>query len=166
MVKEKTETSIGVNTVEDIRLDKKVTVRSIAPWNTGSARKTTQGDIGIPPKGTVLLSREEVIAQAQNGNRLLTGIDGVGSHATWYVEDQFARNELSFDIDSKTQTFLTEDIIKKVFELKTQKSFEDNIKKIAITRAEKAFLMSMIKPLNLNDYQKIAFCIEYTGMKP
>ena len=113
-----------------------------------------------------MLSREEVIAQAQNGNRLLTGIDGVGSHATWYIEDQFTRNELSFDTDDKKQTFLTEDIIKKTFELKTQKAFEDNVKKSAVTRAEKAFLMSMIKPLNLNDYQKIAFCIEYTGMKP
>jgi len=166
MVKERNETSVEVNAIEDVRLDKKITVRSIAPWNTGSARKTTQGDVGIPPKGTVLLSREEVIAQAQNGNRLLTGIDGVGSHATWYIEDQFTRNELSFDTDDKKQTFLTEDIIKKTFELKTQKAFEDNVKKSAVTRAEKAFLMSMIKPLNLNDYQKIAFCIEYTGMKP
>lgn len=166
MVKEKSEASISDNAVEDVRLDKKITVRSIAPWNTGAARKTTPGDVGIPPKGTVLLSREEVIAQAQNGNRLLTGIDGVGSHATWYVEDLFTRNELSFDIDDKKQAFLTEDVIKKAFDLKTQKAFEDSIKKNVITRAEKAFLMNTIKSLRLNDYQKIAFCIEYTGMKP
>lgn len=62
---------------EDTRLDKKINVRSIAPWITGAPRVTTNGDISVPPKGTVLLSREEVIAQAQNGNRLLNGTDSV-----------------------------------------------------------------------------------------
>lgn len=150
---------------EDTRLDKKVTVRSIAPWLTGSARKTTIGDISIPPKGSVLLTREEVIAQAQNGNRLISGIDSLGSHATWYIEDAFTRKELSFDDDSKKQAFLSEDIVKKIFDLKTQKSFEDNIKKNVVTRAEKAYLLECIKSLGINDYQKISFCIEYTGMK-
>lgn len=152
-------------TPEEIRLDKKVTVRSIAPWGTGSTRKTTMGDVNIPPRGSVLLSREEIIAQAQNGNRLLTGTDSLGSHATWYIEDEFTRKELSFDTDTKKQTFLSEDDIKRMFDLKTQKSFEDNIRKHVVTRAEKAYLLDCIKSLGFNDYQKIAFCIEYTGMK-
>ena len=37
---------------EEIRLDQKVKVRSIAPWNTGSARKTTNGDVSIPATPT------------------------------------------------------------------------------------------------------------------
>jgi hypothetical protein len=150
---------------EDNRLDKKVTVKSIAPWVTGSSRKTTSGDVSIPPNGTVLLSREEIIAQAQNGNTLLTGIDGVGSHATWYVEDDFVRKELSFDIGDKKQEFLSQDVVKKLFEIKTMKSFENNIKEKVITRAEKAALLSYIKSLKLNDYEKISFCVNYTGMK-
>ena len=72
-------------TEEDTRLDKKVKVRSIAPWITGAPRVTSKGDISIPANGSVLLSREEVIAQAQNGNKLLSGIDSLGSHATWYL---------------------------------------------------------------------------------
>lgn len=150
----------------EVRLDEKVMVRSIAMWNTGSTRVTSNGDISIPAKGSVLLSREEIIAQAQNGNKLLSGIDDVGSHATWYIEDEYTRKELSFDIGIKKQTFLTADAIQKIFELKTQKSFEDNIQKSVVTRAEKAFLMDSIKTLKLNDYEKIAYCIEYTGMKP
>lgn len=150
---------------EEIRLDKKVTVRSIAPWTTGSTRKTSVGDITIPSLGTVLLSREEIIAQGQNGNTLLTGIDGVGSHATWYIEDDYTRNELSFDIDDKKQDFLTQDTIKKIFELKTQKSFEENIKKKVVTRAEKFYLLHTIKNLKLNDYIKNAFCENYCGRR-
>lgn len=152
-------------TTDEIRLDKKVTVRSIAPWTTGSTRKTTAGDITIPALGTILLSREEIIAQGQNGNTLITGTDGVGSHATWYIEDTYTRNELSFDIDDKKQEFLTQDAIKKIFELKTQKSFEDNIKKKVVTRAEKFYLLHTIKILKLNDYTKNAFCEEYCGKR-
>lgn len=150
---------------EEIRLDKKVTVRSIAPWTTGSTRKTSIGDITIPALGTVLLSREEIIAQGQNGNTLITGVDGVGSHATWYIEDDYTRNELSFDVDNKKQDFLTQDAIKKIFDLKTQKSFEDNIKKSVVTRAEKFYLLHTIKNLKLNDYTKNAFCEEYCGRR-
>lgn len=159
------EKSLNKNNNEEIRLDKKVTVRSIAPWNTGSARKTTVGDITIPVMGTVLLSREEIIAQGQNGNTLLTGIDGIGSHATWYIEDDYTRNELSFDTDNRKQEFLTQDIIKKIFDLKTKKSFEDNIKKCVVTRAEKYYLLHVIKNLGFNDYSKIAFCEDHCGRR-
>lgn len=162
MVEEK---ALETSKTEDIKLDKKVTVRSIAPWATGATRKVTVGDITIPAMGTVLLSREEIIAQGQNGNTLLTGIDGVGSHATWYVEDDYVRNELSFDVENRTQEFLTTDIIKKIFELKTDKSFKENIEKKVVTRAEKYYLLHTIKNLKLNDYSKIAFCEDYCGRR-
>ena len=154
-----------IDSVEEIRLDKKVTVRSIAPWTTGASRKVSVGDITIPPMGTVLLSREEIIAQGQNGNTLITGIDGVGSHATWYIEDDYSRSELSFDTDDKKQEFLTQEKIRKIFDLKTKKSFEDNIKKYVVTRAEKFYLLHTIKTLKLNDYEKNAFCEDYCGRR-
>lgn len=150
---------------EEIRLDKKVTVRSIAPWTTGASRKTTAGDITIPSLGSVLLSREEIIAQGQNGNTLLTGIDGVGSHATWYIEDDYTRNELSFDNENSEQQFLTEDKIKKIYDLKTQSAFEKNIKENVVTRQEKFYLLNVIKKLKLNDYSKNAFCEDYCGRR-
>ena len=133
-----------IDSVEEIRLDKKVTVRSIAPWTTGASRKVSVGDITIPPLGTVLLSREEIIAQGQNG---------------------YTRNELSFDLDDKKQEFLTQEKIKKIFDLKTKKSFEDNIKKYVVTRAEKFYLLHTIKILKFNDYEKNAFCEEYCGRR-
>lgn len=164
MAKNETIESNEIKT-EEVRLDKKVTVRSIAAWNTGSTRKTSTGDIGIPPFGTVLLSREELIAQGQNGNVLLTGTDLMGSHATWYIEDDYTRKELNFDTEDGKQKFLNEDEIARVFDLKTKKSFEDNIKKSVVTRAEKYFLLHTIKKLGLNDYEKIAFCEDYCGRR-
>lgn len=153
---------------EDNRLDKKINVRSIAPWITGAPRVTTNGDISVPPKGTVLLSREEVIAQAQNGNRLINGTDSVGSHATWYIDDVFTRSELSFDMpdENKSQIFLTRNIVKEIFAIKSQKDFESEIENRVVTRAEKAYLIECIKEFNFNDYRKIDFCVKYTGIEP
>lgn len=151
--------------VEDIRMDKKVLVKSIANWITGAKRITTNGDISVPVKGSILLSREEIIAQAQNGNTLLSGIDGLGSHATWYVDDEFTRKELSFESEDNKQSILTFDEIKRIFSLKTPKSFEENIKEKVVTRAEKAYLLDCIKQQKINDYDRISFCIKYTGMK-
>ena len=162
---ETTKTVAKAKTEEDTRLDKKVKVISIAPWVTGSTRKTTNGDVSIPPKGTVLLTREEIIAQAQNGNKLLTGTDGVGSHATWYIDDAFTRQELSFEDGTHKQQFLTQDAIKELFDLKMQKTFETNVQKAVVTRAEKAYLINTIATLNLNDYKKIAFCEKHAGLK-
>lgn len=151
-------------TEEDVRLDKKVIVKSIAPWDTGAKRVTTNGDILIPQKGSILLSREEIIAQAQNGNKLLCGEDGLGSHATWYIEDEFTRRELSFDMDGKSQLFLTKGEVARVFELKTDKSFEENIQKLVTTRAEGVYLFDCINTLGINNHKRIAFCQAHTGI--
>ena len=67
---------------EELNLDKLVTLRSIANWTTGFARKTTQGDVSIAPKGLIRLTRNEVIAQAQTPNSLITGENGTGDHPT------------------------------------------------------------------------------------
>lgn len=149
----------------EIRMDEKVRVISLAPWSTSAARKTSIGDILIPAKGSAMLTREEVIAQSQNGNKLLNGSAGQGAHATWYIEDEYTRRYLGFDTDEQKQLFLTEEVIKDIFKLKTNQSFESNIKKKVVTRAEKVFLMDVIKKLGINDYHRIVFCINYTGCK-
>lgn len=152
---------------EELNLEKKVTVRSIAPWATGFRRFDNTGDVMIPPKGTVRLSRNEIISQVQNGNTLLNGTDSRGSHATLIVEDRPTRVEIDFESeDGKiTQKVLTEDLVKKLFNYKTQKSFEENLKKFVVTRAEKYALVEMIEKLKLNDFNKIRAVEEYTGIR-
>lgn len=145
--------------------EKKVTVHSIANWTTGFQRIETNGDVTIPANGNVRLNASEIISQVQNGNTLFNGIDAQGSHATLYIEDKPTRIEANFETESTCQPVITKDLVKKMFDLKTQKAFEENIGKNVVTRAEKAFLLKAIKDLKLNDYSKIAYCIEYTGMK-
>ena len=150
---------------EEIRMEDKITLTSIAPWHTGFARILTVGDVAIAPHGVVRLSREEVLAQGQSGNKLITGIDGMGSHATLYIEDEWTRKELGFDTDEKKQTVINKKLVKDMFDKKTLPAFKKAVEENIVTRAEKFSLLSIIKTLKINEYDKIAFCEEYCGAR-
>lgn len=151
----------------ELNMDQKVTVRNIAGWPVGFRRIETQGDVMIPKEGTVRLSRSEIIAQIQSGNRLFNGIDDRGSHATLYIEDEPTRLEVEFDSteEKRTQTVLSTELVKKLFDYKTLKTFEDKLHEYVVTRAEKYAVTEIIKKLKLNDHDKIRIIENYTGFK-
>lgn len=151
-----------------LNLDEKVTVRNIASWSVGFARLSDmRGDVVIPPEGSIRLSRNEIIMQTQNGNRLFNGTDGRGSHATLYIEDKATRIEVEFESEDgeTTQDVLTEAKVKTMFSAKSAKTFEENLHKNIVTRAEKYALVQMIKKLKINDYSKMRSVERYTGYK-
>ena len=152
---------------EELNMDQKVTVRNLAGWTVGFRRIETQGDVTIPKEGTVRLSRSEIISQIQSGNRLFIGIDDRGSHATLYIEDEPTRLEVEFDSkeDKRIQLILNSDLVKKLFDYKTMKTFEDKLHEYVITRAEKFAITQIIKKLKLNDHEKIRIIENYTGYK-
>ena len=99
---------------------------------------------------------------------LFTGIDGVGSHATLYIEDAATREELDFDNkkEKKVQKILTPELVAKLFSYKgMSKTFKDKVSEYIVTSAEKSAVMMMIKKGNYNDYEKIRFIENYTGHK-
>lgn len=157
----------NVETQEELNLDFKVTVKNLAGWKVTFARIDGVGDINIPPEGSVRLSRGEVISQVQNGNKLFTGIDGNGGHATLIVEDDATRKELGFDgeDDTNKQEVFSDDVVTRLFSLKTQNAFKKNFAESIKTRAEKYAVIQAIKRLKINDYSKIRFAEEYTGFK-
>nr|DAF48228.1 MAG TPA: hypothetical protein [Siphoviridae sp. ctJLl6] len=154
------------NTEKELNLEQKVTVRSIAPWTTGFQRVETIGDVTIPANGSVRLSRSEIIAQVQNGNVLFTGVDSRGSHATLYIEDEPTRIEVDFDIKEEkiTQKVITVDAVKKLFGYKTMKTFEEKLKELVLTRAEKHAIANIIRKEKINDHEKVKLVENYTGV--
>lgn len=153
--------------LEELNMEKKVTVRNIAGWPVGFRRIETIGDVTVPKEGTVRLTRSEIIAQIQSGNRLFNGIDSRGSHATLYIEDEPTRLEVDFDSkeEKRKQVILDTDIVKKLFEYKTMKTFEDKLYEFVVTRAEKFAITQIVKKLKLNDHEKIRLIEDYTGYK-
>ena len=151
---------------KELNLDQKVTIKSIADWNTSFAYLTTMGEALIPPEGTLRISRNEVVAQVQSGRKLFTGIDNIGSHATFYVDDPDLRRYLGFDSeDGKRQQIVLDDkTIAKIFDIKSKSEFEKTFTEMVVTRAEKKAVIRAIKRLGINDYYKIRFAKNYTGI--
>lgn len=155
------------NVQEELDLEKKVTVKNIAGWNVGFARRVDGfGDVTISPNGSIKLSRNEIIAQIQNGNKLFSGIDGHGSHATLYIDDAPTRLEVEFDTDGAPQNVLAHVNLKTLFSGKlSQTEFEDKFREAIHTRAEKYAIMEQMRKAGINEYTKIRFAEQYTGYK-
>ena len=153
--------------VEEFNLDKNVVVRSIADWDTGFARILSVGDVQIPPKGQYRLSRAEIIAQSQDGNKAINGVDGKGTHATYIIDDVPTRVELGFESEDgkQKQLVFSDDLVRKVFDIKNQDKFEEAFKDAFVTRSEHIAVIEAIKRLNLNDFAKIRFAEDFTGFK-
>lgn len=153
---------------EELNLDTKVTIRNIAGWTVGFARIVeNHGDVSIVADGSVRLSRNEIIAQVQNGNKLFCGIDGNGSHATIYIDDAQTRAYLDFDSEDgkRKQNIFSDSKVKSLFDVKKQADYEKKFAEEIVTRAEKYAVMQSIKRLNLNDFNKIRFAEGYTGYR-
>lgn len=154
------ETNIVTEEVQkELDLGQQVTVKSIANWLTGFARKTSQGDVSIPPKGMIRLTRNEIISQAQSGNKLLAGENLDGNHPTLIICDDATNEYLGF----VGKTFYSDDLVDELFAIKTQAAFEDAVKDKIVTRAEKHAIMVTISKKGYNDYSKIHYLEGYTG---
>lgn len=152
--------------IKELNLDEKVTVKNIAGWNVGFARRADgYGDVLLAPNGSLRLSRNEIIAQVQSGNKLFTGIDGIGTHATIYINDAATRREVGFDTDEASQVVFCNLDIKKLFSIKNKAEFESKFAEAIYTRAEKYAVMEAMKKENINDYAKIRFAESHTGYK-
>lgn len=153
-----------VDTVDfdDADLDKSVVIHNIAGWNVTFALRNREGDVLLTKKSKQRLPRNEIQAQIYNGNKLFSGTDGQGSHATIYIEDKATRVWLGFETADEPQIIFTDDVAKKLFSM-SQSEFERELPNYVATSAEKYALNEAIERLGFNDYHKIVYASKYTG---
>ena len=149
-----------------LNMDEKISVRNLCEWTVSFKRQDVVGDVLINANTTMRLPRGEVISQVQSGNNLFSGTDGVGSHARIYIEDKATRVELDFEDEEgkKPQLIVDDNKIKELFAIKTKNAFEKAVKEAVVTNAEKAKLVGGVKKFKFNEFDKIQFIQEYTGM--
>lgn len=152
---------------KEFDIEKKVVVKNIASWGAAFNKIDGHGSVDIPADGKTKLSRSEILAQIQEGNRLFTGTDGYGSHANLYIDDEATRVEAGFEDkdDGRVQMILTDELVTRLFAIDDRKTFETEFANAIKTRAEKYAVMKLIKKLEVNDYFKINFAQDYTGFK-
>lgn len=148
-------------------LDKKIMIENLCNWKLGFKRISTIGDVSISPKAKIPIAVGEVVSQCYANNKLFMGEDGKGSHARILIHDKDVRVELGLESeDSKEKQFIvTDEVIKELFDIKTQKAFEKQVAEKIVNHAEKNALAEYIAKNQINDYQKIKFVEEYTGFK-
>lgn len=153
--------------MSEIKLDEKVWIKNLCDWDLYFGRIEANGTVRIPRNGKIRIARAEIQAQVFDNNVMFVGTDGEGSHARIYIDDKDTRVLVGFEEeDSKSkQEILDSDTVEKLLSYKTQKSFEDNVKKKVKTKAEKNFLVEEAKRQKLNDHGKIEFIEDYTGFK-
>lgn len=151
----------------NLNMDEKIQVLNLCNWGVSFKRIDGVGDFLISAKTTVRIPRGEVYSQVQSGNRLFVGYDDHGSHARLYILDTATRVDLEFESeDGKTmQKVLTDDKIKEIFAIKTKAAFEKAVKNFVVTNAEKAVIADGVKKFNLNEFDKIRFIEDHTGIK-
>ncbi|MGV2885479.1 hypothetical protein [Paenibacillus taichungensis] len=150
-----------------INMEEKVVIKNLCNWDLYLKRIMQNGDVKIPANKTVKLTREEIEAQVNNGNNLFTGTDGRGSNPRIFIEDKELRVHLDFESEDgeHKQEFLTPEEVERIINLKTFNSFKENINKKVLTENQKHLLINVSKKQNLNDFDKIKYIEEYTGLK-
>ena len=153
--------------MSELNLDEKVIVKNLCEWALYFPRIEGSGDVKVPEKGIVRLTRGEIQSQVYASNKMFCGLDGQGSHAKLYVTDKATRVMLGFEgEDSKeVQNVITPERIQKLLAYKTQKAFEEKIKEEIVLNSEKLALIEEAKRQKLNDHSKIKFIEDYTGFK-
>jgi hypothetical protein len=148
--------------LDNVNLDERVTVRSLAGWNVSFNMTQDKGSVSFPPNGIQRIPRSEIVAQVNNGLKLFCGNDGDGSHPTLYIDDELTRRYVGFDTEDEKQIVVTDALIKEIY----NSSFDDFKTKLSYyitTRAEKLALVETIKRLGLDSYSKNQYAVEYSG---
>jgi len=148
-------------------MDSYTTVRSLCSWDLHFAIHGIQNaDKVIKPFGTIDLLNREIKSCCDNNNAFFVGT-GKGDHARVYIEDDDMRIFVGFDSEDgkRKQNILTEEKCLKLFEYKTQSTFEKNIQEEVITEAEKDFIIACARKNKVNDFEKINFLEQYTNKK-
>jgi hypothetical protein len=159
----------------ELNMDKKVYVKNLRSWDVYFNR-SQGGTVKIAENGKMLLTRTEIEYQCYSNNKLFTGDDGLGSHATLLIEDKDTRILVGFETEDftnengekekgKIQTILSDDILKKIFAYKTLTTFKEKIVEYVATESEKKYIADNCIRLGLNDYNRIQFIKEHTGLK-
>ncbi|MGA4713154.1 hypothetical protein [Bacillus safensis] len=148
-----------------INLDKKIKIKNLCSWDLYFKKIESHGDFKLPANGVRQITLAEVQSQVYDNVKMFVGTDGVGTHAKIYIDDKESRIHLGFESDNSTQNVIDQEAINKILAIKTQKSFEDNVKKSVKSDAEKAQLFEIAKSADINDHSKIKFIEEYTGFK-
>lgn len=147
-------------------LDKRSKVVNLCPWPITFTLPNSGGEVRIEGNKSTTINNGELVTMRDNNCVMLCGT-GDGNHARLYVDNPEFREHVGFDNtnEKKKQFILIPDECEKIFSLKTDSVFKRNIQEKIVSEHEKAIIMDYCRKSKYNDYDRIVFLEEYTGLK-
>jgi len=151
----------------DINLNDKSKVKNLADWPISWEKLTSAGDEYIKANATIPIRNDEIETQVNNGNKLYTGTDGLGSHARIYIDNPDMREYLGFDNkeEGRVQFILDDEKCQQILDYKTFATFKKHLKEDVVTNQEKAKIINYARKVKLNDFEKIKELESHCEMK-
>jgi hypothetical protein len=147
-------------------MDKRSKVTNLCSWTVSFKLPNSKAEILLESGKSTTINNAELVSLADNQDIMFYGT-GNGDHARVYVDNKDFREYVGFDNveEKRVQFVLTNDECQKIFDLKTDSVFEKHIKEKVIMNHEKHNIMAYARKVKLNDYGRIKFLEEYTGLK-
>ena len=147
-------------------LDKRSKVINLCPWAITFSLPNSGGEIRIEGHKSTTINNGELVTMKDNNNIMLCGT-GDGNHARLYVDNPDFREYVGFDNpETKQKQFiLIPEECEKICALKTDSVFIKHVQEKVVSEHEKAIFMDYCKRNKFNDYNRIIFLEEYTGLK-
>lgn len=147
-------------------LDKRSKVTNLCPWPITFTLPNSNGELRIEGHKSTTINNGELVTMKDNNNVMLCGT-GDGNHARLYVDNPEFREHVGFeDKQSNMKQFvLIPEECERICALKTDSAFQKNVREKVLLEHEKAIFMDYCKKSNFNDYKRVLFLEEYTGIK-
>lgn len=145
-------------------MEKRSTIKNLCPWTVSFKLNNSNGEVLLDANKKTTINNQELVTLCENGSVMFNGT-GNGDHARIYIENKELREYVGFDIDDKKQKILDDELCQKILDYKTLSTFKKHIKENIVAEHEKANMMEYARKIKLNDFDKIDFLEEYTGLK-
>ena len=147
-------------------MDKRSKVINLCPWAISFTLPNSKAEVMLDAHKSTTINNGELVTLADNQDVMFYGTEN-GDHARVYVDNKEFREYVGFDNleTKKTQYILNDDEFHKLFDLKQEAAFERNVKDKVIMNHEKHNIVEYAKKTKVNDFTRIKFLEEYTGLK-
>lgn len=138
-----------IRTVDDLSLSDRVSIDNLCAWTIGFVSEENGKPIQIDPniKDYKRLTLAEVDSQVKVGNIAFCGVDGLGSHAAFRINDPLVRESVFGEDISPVQ--LTVDAVNDLLASKNKKEFYDKLSSLVVTESEKKMIAIMCSDKDL-----------------
>ena len=143
-------TKAKTRTVDSLSLSDRVSIDNLCGWTIGFVSEENGKSIQIDPniKDYKRLTLAEIDSQVKVGNVAFCGVDGLGSHAAFKINDPLVREYVFGEDISPVQ--LTVDAVNDLFASKSKKELHDKLSSLVVTESEKKMISIMCSDKDLD----------------